>query len=399
MTSPEPASPDPASAPALWLQLAAAIFCRLVLNTAKRFPYPFAPMLSRSLDVPLTWVTTLIAGTQATALAGTVTGPLTDRLGTQTLMTAGLGLEVIGMLTAGTLPFYSVVVAALLLAALGKTLFDPAIQSFVGHRVPFKRRGLVVGLLEFSWAGSTLVGIPAIGLLMTRWGWQSPFLALGVLGVISIFSLRLLPDNNPVALRSSEAKSVWPFLRRLAAQPQALGILGYVFLVSLANDNFFVVYGAWFESAFHLSIAELGFSTMAIGMAELMGEALTAWLGDRVGLKRAVIIGLSITIMCYSLLHVAQNSVFWALACIFGLFLSFEFTIVSSISLATELVPGLRATMMAGFYAASGLGRVFGALVGGPLWLWGGIGATGALSGAASLLAIGCLVWGLKGWG
>jgi predicted MFS family arabinose efflux permease len=399
VTSPDPESCAPAVGPPLWLQVAAAIFCRLVLNTARRFPYPFAPALSRGLDVPLTWVTTLIAGTQATALVGAVSGPLTDRVGTQAVMAAGLALLVAGMIAAGALPFYSMVAAALLLAALGKTLFDPAIQAFVGHRVPFTRRGLVVGLLEFSWSGCTLVGIPVIGLLMTRWGWRSPFFVLGALGGLGLFALRLLPDQERQRARSRDAQGLWHVLRHLAAQPQALGTLGYVFLVSLANDNFFVVYGAWFESAFHLSIAALGFSTVAIGVAELLGESLTAWLGDRVGLKRAVIAGLCITIICYALLPLAQHSMLWALACMFALFLSFEFTIVSSISLATELVPGLRATMMAGFYGASGLGRVVGALAGGPLWLWGGIGATGALSVVTSLLAVGCLVWGLKGWG
>ena len=38
-----------------------SIYGRIILNTARRFAYPFAPALSRGLDVPLTGVTSFIA--------------------------------------------------------------------------------------------------------------------------------------------------------------------------------------------------------------------------------------------------------------------------------------------------------------------------------------------------
>jgi predicted MFS family arabinose efflux permease len=83
---------------------------------------------------------------------------------------------------------------------------------------------------------------------------------------------------------------------------------------------------------------------------------------------------------------------------LFFIFLTFEFTIVSALSLCTELLPGLRATMMSGFLAAAGIGRVIGALMGGPIWLGGGIRMTGAVSAVMSGLGIACLMWGLKDW-
>jgi DHA1 family inner membrane transport protein len=83
---------------------------------------------------------------------------------------------------------------------------------------------------------------------------------------------------------------------------------------------------------------------------------------------------------------------------LFFIFLTFEFTIVSTLSLCTELLPGLRATMMSGFLAAAGVGRVIGALMGGPVWLAGGILMTGAVSAVMSGLGLACLMWGLKGW-
>jgi predicted MFS family arabinose efflux permease len=66
--------------------------------------------------------------------------------------------------------------------------------------------------------------------------------------------------------------------------------------------------------------------------------------------------------------------------------------------MATELLPESRATMMATYMGAAGLGRVVGALIGGPIWQMGGIVATGVVSALISALALAALFRGLQGW-
>jgi predicted MFS family arabinose efflux permease len=53
---------------------------------------------------------------------------------------------------------------------------------------------------------------------------------------------------------------------------------------------------------------------------------------------------------------------------------------------------------MSGFLAAAGMGRVAGALLGGPVWMAGGISMTGMVSGVMSGLGLASLIWGLRGW-
>jgi predicted MFS family arabinose efflux permease len=83
---------------------------------------------------------------------------------------------------------------------------------------------------------------------------------------------------------------------------------------------------------------------------------------------------------------------------LFALFLAFEFAVVTGLSLATELSPDARATMMSGYFAAAGVGRVVGALIGGPVWLAGGMPATATVSAGINILALISLIWGLKDW-
>ena len=383
----------------LILKIVVVVICRLVLSTARRFAYPFAPVLSRELGVPLTSITSLIAVNWATSLLGVFFGPLADRFGYRKMMVLGLVMLTVGMFAGGFFPLYSVILITLFLAGLGKIVFDPAVQAYVSERVPYNRRATAIGFLEISWAGSTLLGIPLIALLIDNVGWRSPFFAMGAIGLAGIIALIVIfpPDEKLISKprRSLSVKKVLPIILQDKA---SLGALAYVFFFSAAIDNLFVVYGAWLEKAFSVGIVALGMATSVIGVAELVGEILVVTISDRFGLKRVVMVGVTICIFTYGLLSFAGQSLLPALAGLFIHFLIFEFTIISSVALCTELQPGMRATVIAGFFAAAGLGRILGALIGGPIWLAGGIVATSLVSSGITAFALMSLCWGLRGW-
>jgi predicted MFS family arabinose efflux permease len=305
---------------------------------------------------------------------------------------------VLGMFAAGFLPYYGVVLAAIFLAGLGKTIFDPAVLAYTGERVPYQRRGLAIGLLEFSWAGSTLIGIPIIGFLIDRWGWRSPFFFLAGPGLVCMMALRILIPRDEKQNAPSSNASIWVSWKQLVQKRAALGALSFGLLISIAIDNLFVVYGVWLEEYFGLSIIALGLCVSLIGVAEFLGELLTALLADRIGLKRSVMIGLCLTMIGFLLLPFIGKSLSTALAGLFFIFLAFEFSIVVFVTLCTEIIPDLRATMMSFFSASGGLGRIIGVLVGGFVWSFGGIAATGLVSAAITALSLIALVWGLQGW-
>ena len=381
------------------LKIFIATLCRIILNTSRRFAYPFAPALSRGLGVELTSITSLIAANQATALFGLFFGPLSDRLGYRLMMLAAMAMLALGMFAGGLFPFYGVILVALVLSGVGKTIFDPTIQAYVSENVPFEKRGLVIGLMEYSWSASTLVGIPLIALLIDRFGWRAPFIVLGGLSLLGMIMLAVvIPKNDKKDSAHQVSNSFWTAWRQLVRQRAALGAIGFAFFISAGNDNLFVVYGAWLEKSFDLSIIALGLSTGLIGLAEFSGETLTAFFADRFGLKRTVLSALALCLISYGIFPFLELTLPMALSGLFFIFLTFEFTIVTGISLSTELLPEYRATMMSGFFASAGVGRIAGALMGGHVWLAGGILSTGLVSAAVSGLGLASLAWGLRGW-
>ncbi len=372
---------------------------RLFINTARRFVYPFAPALSRGLGVSLTAVTSMIAVNQVTGLLALFFGPLGDKWGYRLMMLIGVGALTVGMFCGGLFPNYGMVLLALFMAGIGKTLFDPALQAFVGSRIPYERRGMIIGICETAWAGASLVGIPLVGILISRFGWQSPFFVLGALGITGVLGIYvLIPANEQKSISAQKTSVYISTISRLVKQRTPLGAMGFVLLLNAANDNLFVVYGAWLEKSFHLGIVALGLATTIIGAAELLGEMITAFLGDRIGLPRLIAMGTMVSAVCYIALPAIGINLSLALGGLFFVFFAFEVAIVTSISLCTELLPEARATMMAGFHASAGLGRVIGALIGGPVWIAGGIYATGIVSGVMTGLALVILMWGIRGW-
>jgi predicted MFS family arabinose efflux permease len=383
----------------LVLKIFTATLCRVILNTSRRFAYPFAPALSRGLGVELTAITSLIAANQATAIFGIFFGPVADRMGYRLMMLAAMAMLALGMFAGGLFPYYGVILIALFLAGIGKTIFDPALQAYASENIPFKKRGLVIGLIEYSWAASTLVGIPLIALLIESFGWRAPFLVLGGLSLLGMIMLAVvIPRDNKKDGSHQPSIRSWSAWRQLLRKRTVLGAIGFAFFISAANDNLFVVYGAWLETSFELGIIAIGISTGLIGLAELCGETLTAVFADRFGLKRTVISALCLSLISYGILPFFGLTLPIALTGLFFIFLTFEFAIVTSMSLFTELIPEYRATMMSGFFAAAGMGRIAGALMGGHVWLTGGILATGIVSTIASSLGLASLVWGLHRW-
>ncbi len=374
-------------------------FNRLLLNTSRRFIYTFAPALGRAFGVPLTSITSLIAINQGTTVLGVLFAPLGDRFGYKNLMLTGLACLTAGMLASGILPFYVMLIFSLLLAGLGKSIFDPAIQAYVGQRVPFHRRGMVFGILELSWAGSTLIGIPLAGILIEKAGWQTVFITIGVLSLVGFFLiLFFIARDNNTRKNQNAVKAPTALWKDLFKNRPAIGALVFAFFVCIANDNIFVVYAAWLEDSFHLSIVALGIGTGVVGAAEIAGELGTAALSDRIGLKKAVFSGLLLSILSFMVLPFTDKTLTLALLGLFFVFVSFEFLIVAAMSLFTELVPESRATMMSAFFACAGFGRVVGAMIGGPIWLSGGLPAISIVSAIFTFFSLTSLGWGLRYW-
>ena len=368
-------------------QLAAFFTTRAIVNTTFRMVYPFLPALARGLGVDVQTVALAITARSSLGIAAPFFGSAADFAGRKRGMLTGLALVGLGLVLVTLRPSFATFCIMLLLTSSGKILFDPSMQAYLGDRVGYAQRGMAIAATEVGWSASFLVGIPIVGWLIARGGWTAPFpwLAACTLAALAVLAAWLPPDSVRGAASSSVARHVRAVLRH----PAAVGGLALSALLSSANESVNIVYGLWMEGRFGLQVAALGAASAVIGIAELSGEGLVAGLADRMGKRRAVALGILLNALAGLALPRIATTTSGALVALFAFYLTFEFTIVSSLPLMTELVPAARATMMATNFAALSIGRALGALVGPPLFARGitaNVGLAAVLNAAALVI-------------
>ena len=353
------------------LQIAVFLIIRTAINTSIRMVGPFLLVFARGLQADMTAMATAVSASMAASAIGPFLAEIADRKGRKTGMLLGLTIYTIGVGLVLVWPAYTAFLLALLLASLGNNIFLPAVQAYVGDRVPYEKRGITLSLLEVSWAGAFIVGVPLVGFLIPRAGWQSPFLSLFILGLLSIAGVTLLVPKLP-APEVNEGAIDRSRFNLILRTPAAMFGLAMGFLVIAGNSLISVIFGAWLEQAYGLEIAAIGAAATVIGFAELAGEGVVAMIADRFGKRKTIAAGFIVNILSASLPFFMGSTVTGALIWLFIFNLSFEVTLVASIPLMTEVLPPARATLMAVFLAASSLGMAAGMFMGPRLYTSGG---------------------------
>ena len=374
-------------------QLTLFLITRSIMNTGYRMIYPFLPSFARALGVDISAISLAITARSSLGIFGPLFGSAGDLIGRRSAMLVGIGFFAGGFILLLFWPTYPSLLIALLLGGLGKIIFDPAMQAYLGDNVHYSLRGRAIAITEFGWSGASLVGLPIVGWLISRGGWIAPFPLLGLLSALAcIFIWQLLPsDPNGNSIRTTLSDS----LRMITSHPTTLAALSVTFLVSIGNESINIVYGIWLESSFGLQVVALGAASAIIGFAELGGEGLVATLTDRMGKVRSLNLGLGSVVLSCLVFPFLGRSLFSALIGLFLFYLSFEFTFVTLISLLTELAPSARATLMAGNLAAASGGRALGALIG-PALFEINIMASSAFGAAMATIALVILVTKVK---
>jgi len=345
-------------------------FSRLMLNLAVRVTYPFLPAIARGLGISFQQAGLLVAARHCMGLTGALWGVVSERKGYGWGMMIGLTALLLGSLTVSFSGSFTFALVGFVFIGISKPVYDPSVQAFVSARIPYSKRAKALGILEASWAGSWLLGIPLSGLLIAHFGWHSPFGLISGAALLAIFlTIRLQDvtltnqasakngDQNILAPEESPSGKVGPIL-----------VLGVSLLMVFANENMVIVYGAWLEEQFQLRVQELGFFSMLVGLAELGGEFTVVALVDRIGKRKAILGGLTLTGLSYIALPFCQSSIYVAAVGLVCMFFLFEFTIVSIFPYVSEMVPAERGKWLAFNYTALVIGRLCGALSG-P-WLW-----------------------------
>lgn len=373
--------------------LAAITLTRLILNGIRRFPYTILTPMATALNVPRAALEQVLSLQFLIALLSPFAGGIIDR-GRKRIMLVMVGLTVIGCTVAALGQSFGAVVVAIMLASIAKTLFDPAMQAYLGDHVPYARRGFAIGVSELAWSGALVTIVALSAFMIGTTGLASIFALLGVLAALAFVLLWVvLPPDRGVGTVARERIAFRESLRAIFANRAALTILLCGFLIAVGFDQFLIIYESWLLDKLKLSTQTIGALSWLFGIAEFGGEMVIVLLADRLGKHRlAMVAPATLGLVFFALRFLAEVNITMALAGLFVLFFVFEISTISLTPLATEAIPAARGVMLTLYVSAISFGRGIGALIGGGLYRAAGAEANLMLAGIF-FLTVAALVW------
>jgi len=368
---------------------------RLIIDMTRRFVYPFVGPIASQLNVAASSVQNVLALQAGAGISSPLFGTLAEHFGHKRVMMGCLVMMLVASLIAIAAPSFTIFALVMMVWGLGKIIFNPTMQAYVGAIIPYNRRGRALGIIELSWAGSLFVAAPLAGFFLERSGLQALFVVFAVLLVTALLLMwRVLPrakqpaDHKP---RSLNPLVGWRVLFRPHASAGRAALLYSLTLVA-ANELFFINYGLWMQDRFDLELVALGTVTIVVAVAEMVGEFVVIGLADRLGKRRLALFGALGAAVSYAVLPQLAYSLPIALVGLFFMFLCVETAIVASFPLFTEVLPTARTILMSANAGSHSLGRMVGAALGGAIFAATGdfvlIGTIALVVGAIAFLAM-----------
>jgi predicted MFS family arabinose efflux permease len=315
--------------------------------------------------------------------------PIADRRGRKFGMLLGTVIFILGVGPVAIYPNIWTLAAALILAVLGKYMFDPSMQAYFGDRIPYAQRGTALAVTEVAWSMAFIIGVPAMGFLIAKFGWSAPFPVLALLGLFIFITIwQIIPSTDQHHKLSSNSRV--GYLAVFSSKPALAGI-SIALWASAGNELVNVIFGVWLEDSFGLKIAALAGASAVIGISELSGEGLVAFTTDRLGKPLALTLGLVGNALASILLPIIGQTQIGALIGLFLFYITFEYVMVSHISLMTEIVPSARATVLSMNVTGHSIGRALGAFLAGIIYQQFGfvfVALTAVIFNMAGILAL-----------
>ena len=340
--------------------------------------YTFLPAFARGSGLSVGTMGTVLSARELTALSAPLSGTLSDRLGPLTMMAyggifAGCGLLLATLRAPG-------LIAGMIVFGFGRTAHQVAMGSWIGDAVAYERRGRVTGLIELTWGGAALLGLPLIGFMIGWLPWWSAFALCGVVALVLGIGVS---RSEPPRTDHDSTTDRKPRMNR-----DAVAAITTNAMMTAAAQFLFLGHGLWLEDSYGLDTAEVGLAIVAVGFVEVVATLGSSRLTDRIGKRRSMLGGTAVmtaaiaTLAVFSTPPLAIGLILLVVA-----FLGFEYGIVSAIPLMSELDPGARAQMIGRSVSVSTVVRAVVTLAASAIYVANGFSTLMTIATGAGVIA------------
>lgn len=371
--------------PEIRRNITAVTSARLVTNACYRFAPPFLAIIAKGFNASIEDIGIAVAISELTGLTSPMAGRLVDRLSHRTSMLLGLVGTALGCMIAALAPNLVVFGVGIAVLALTKQSFDLGLGSWIADHVKYEQRGRIVGLTETSWALGLLIGVSAMGLITAVSSWRVAYWV----GIAMLAWFVLVIGRRVNAAPRATHVHVHGAPRRITGH--AWFAVATMFCIMASAQNLFVTFGAWLEDDFGFGAARISAIGFLVGGIELFASTSSARLTDRWGKERSIAIGALLIAPAGIVLALGGSNLVVGVAAIVIYFMGFEFSVVSLLPVATQLVPNNPGAGLGWVLGAGTVGRAVMAPIATTTYANQGIGAPALIGATFGVLGALCI--------
>ena len=315
------------------------------------------PTLSEDFGVSLSLAGLAITIYAIPLVIGQVgSGALTEVLGPSRTLIAGLLVFSIACFVATASETYPVFMVARAAQGLGGGLALPVSMAMAARRVPIQRTSTAIGGIQAAFTIGIALGPAAGGLFIENLNWQWFYASLGAAGAIAAVGVAIAYTDPP---RIATGRSPLLPLKHALAIPAVRFISAAGFLGLLALMGVLIFVAIWLQGSGLAGPAMSGLLLSIPGLVGIVVSPIAGLLGDRVGNRRIVIVGIVLFVIGALGIIGASNTIaaYPPLLFLIGIGVACMLTNVGAIALS--LRPDLRQAISGVFNGS----RFFGAVV------------------------------------
>jgi len=242
---------------------------------------PLFPLLRTDFSVGYVELgLTITAYAVTTGLLQTPVGFLVNRIGGQRVLAGGLFLNALAIALTGIATQYWQLVALMLLAGAGSSVFHPADYAILTARISTKRLGRALSSHTLFGNFGFLVAPPLMVTLAALVGWRVSVMAIGAVGMAVglavLFMSAILSGTGKTKAKQADS---W---RALVTSPKIMLLFAFYVLSSAANSGMVHFSVVAFKDIYHLPVTVTAVALTAYQGLQMLAVLPGGWLADKV---------------------------------------------------------------------------------------------------------------------
>ena len=268
---------------------------------------PLFPLLRDEFGVGYTALGLALATLNGvTALTQAPVGFLVDRFGARAILIAGLALFSLAIALIGWFPSYPMLLALMVVAGLGNSVFHPADYAILSSAIDQRRMGRAFSIHTFGGYAGFALAPPVIVFLTAVFDWRVALALAGGAGLIVSLLLVLNSETlqsetdagRRTAARSSGGAAG---IRLLLSGPILLALLFFAML-AMSHGGYMSFSVAAIEALYQVPLASANLPLTAYLVASAIGVLAGGWVADRTHQHHYVVGGSFLLVALFSAL-------------------------------------------------------------------------------------------------